>query len=113
MSLNLCVSFAVIRSAEARRNMMRLSQRMVKTFCVNISTAYGQSWTALSETTKDTVRITTRKMCEPGQPTGVVLCAVSTTWLPFSHHQVFDLLRDQHHQSLVNKTNLRLSHSKH
>nr|BAB10227.1 homeobox protein [Arabidopsis thaliana] len=86
---------------EARRNIMRLSQRLVKTFCVNISTAYGQSWTALSETTKDTVRITTRKMCEPGQPTGVVLCAVSTTWLPFSHHQVFDLIRDQHHQSLV------------
>ncbi|KAL1213944.1 Homeobox-leucine zipper protein HDG5 [Cardamine amara subsp. amara] len=91
----------VIRSAEARRNIMKLSQRMVKTFSVNISTAYGQSWTALSETSKDTVRITTRKMCEPGQPTGVVLCAVSTTWLPFSHHQVFDLLRDQHHQSLL------------
>lgn len=85
---------------------MRLSQRMVRTFCVNISTAYGQSWTALSETSKDTVRITTRKMCEPGQPTGVVLCAVSTTWLPFSHHQVFDLIRDQHHQSLVNQTRL-------
>ncbi|KAG7532425.1 START domain [Arabidopsis thaliana x Arabidopsis arenosa] len=91
----------VISSAEARRNIMRLSQRLVKTFCVNMSTAYGQSWTALSETSKDTVRITTRKMCEPGQPTGVVLCAVSTTWLPFSHHQVFDLIRDQHHQSLL------------
>ncbi|XP_010494885.1 PREDICTED: homeobox-leucine zipper protein HDG5-like isoform X4 [Camelina sativa] len=91
----------VISSAEARRNMMRLSQRMVRTFCVNISTAYGQSWTALSETSKDTVRITTRKMCEPGQPTGVLLSAVSTTWLPFTHHQVFDLIRDQHHQSLL------------
>ncbi|XP_024011152.1 homeobox-leucine zipper protein HDG5 isoform X2 [Eutrema salsugineum] len=91
----------VIRSAEARRNMMRLSQRMMRTFCVNISTSYGQSWTALSETSKDTVRITTRKTCEPGQPTGVVLAAVSTTWLPFSHLKVFDLLRDQHHHSLL------------
>ncbi|VVB08198.1 unnamed protein product [Arabis nemorensis] len=91
----------VISSAEARRNIMRLSQRMVRTFSVNISTSYGQSWTALSETNKDTVRITTRKMCEPGQPTGVVLCAVSTTWLPFSHLQVFDLLRHQHHHSLL------------
>ena len=81
--------------------MMRLSQRMMKTFCVNISTSYGQSWTALSETTKDTVRITTRKVCEPGQPTGVVLAAVSTIWLPFSHAKVFDLLRHQHHHSLV------------
>ncbi|CAH8311904.1 unnamed protein product [Eruca vesicaria subsp. sativa] len=91
----------VIPSAEGRRNMMRLSQRMMKTFCVNISASNGQSWTALSETTKDTVRITTRKVCEPGQPTGVVLAAVSTTWLPFSHVKVFDLLRHQHHHSLL------------
>ncbi|KAJ0240619.1 Homeobox-leucine zipper protein HDG5 [Hirschfeldia incana] len=91
----------VIPSAEGRRNVMRLSQRMMKTFCVNISTSYGQSWTALSETTKDTVRITTRKVCEPGQHTGVVLAAVSTTWLPFSHVKVFDLLRHQHHHSLL------------
>ncbi|XP_010518669.1 PREDICTED: homeobox-leucine zipper protein HDG5-like [Tarenaya hassleriana] len=85
----------VIPSPEARKNLMRLAQRMIRTFCVNISTSYGQSWTALSESAQDTVRITTRKLSEPGHPTGVVLCAVSTTWLPFSHHQVFDLLRDE------------------
>ncbi|CAA7024103.1 unnamed protein product [Microthlaspi erraticum] len=43
-----------------------------------------------------------RKTCEPGQPTGVVLCAVSTTWLPFSHLQVFNLLHDQLHQVMFN-----------
>ncbi|KAE8729646.1 hypothetical protein F3Y22_tig00003454pilonHSYRG00129 [Hibiscus syriacus] len=29
-----------------------------------------------------------------GQPNGLILCAVSTTWLPYPH-QVFDLLRDE------------------
>ncbi|XP_043717521.1 homeobox-leucine zipper protein ROC3-like [Telopea speciosissima] len=89
----------VIPSPEARKNLMKLAQRMIRTFCVNISTTGGQSWTALSDSPEDTVRITTRKNTEPGQPNGLILSAVSTTWLPFPHHQVFDLLRDEHRRS--------------
>ncbi|KAJ4728594.1 Homeobox-leucine zipper family protein [Melia azedarach] len=89
----------VIPSPEARKNLMRLSQRMIRTFCVNISTSSGQSWTALSDSCADTVRITTRKITEPGQPNGVILCAVSTTWLPYHQYQVFDLLRDERRRS--------------
>ncbi|KAL9230813.1 hypothetical protein vseg_006113 [Gypsophila vaccaria] len=90
-----------IQSPEARKNFMKLSQRMIRTFCVNISTSGGQSWTALSESSEDTVRITTRKIVEPGQPTGLILCAVSTTWLPYSHDQVFDLLKNEHRRSQI------------
>ncbi|TXG54195.1 hypothetical protein EZV62_019451 [Acer yangbiense] len=89
----------VIPSPEARKNLMRLAQRMIRTFCVNMSTCGGQSWTALSDSAVDTVRITTRKVTEPGQPNGVILCAVSTTWLPFPHYQVFDFLRDERRRS--------------
>ncbi|KAK6934958.1 START domain [Dillenia turbinata] len=85
----------VIPSPEARKNMMKLAQRMIKTFCVNISSSGGQSWTALSDSADDTVRITTRNITEPGQPNGVILSAVSTTWLPHPHFQVFDLITDE------------------
>ncbi|KAK9274468.1 hypothetical protein L1049_021716 [Liquidambar formosana] len=85
----------VIPSPEARKNLMKLAQRMIGTFSVNISTSSGQSWTALSDSSDDTVRITTRKVTEPGQPNGVILSAVSTTWLPYPHYHVFDLLRDE------------------
>ncbi|KAF8728200.1 hypothetical protein HU200_018789 [Digitaria exilis] len=85
----------VIRTPEARTNMMRLSQRMITTFCANISSSGSQSWTALSESTEDTIRVTTRKNTDPGQPSGVILTAVSTSWLPFSHQQVFELLADE------------------
>ncbi|KAL6348608.1 hypothetical protein AAG906_016128 [Vitis piasezkii] len=85
----------VIPSPEARKNLMNLAQRMIRTFSVNISTSSGQSWTALSDSSDDTVRITTRKITEPGQPNGVILSAVSTTWLPHNHYHVFDLLRDE------------------
>ncbi|KAI3453370.1 hypothetical protein Pfo_010033 [Paulownia fortunei] len=85
----------VIPSPEARKSLMNLAQRMVRTFCLNISPSYGQSWTALSDSAEDTVRITTRKVTEPGQPNGLILSAVSTTWLPYQHKQVFDFLRDE------------------
>ncbi|KAK6782906.1 hypothetical protein RDI58_020702 [Solanum bulbocastanum] len=85
----------VIPSPEARKSLMNLAQRMIKTFCMNISTCCGQSWTALSDSSDDTVRITTRKVTEPGQPNGLILSAVSTSWLPYNHFQVFDLLRDE------------------
>uniref|UniRef100_A0A6N2KWE8 HD-Zip IV C-terminal domain-containing protein n=1 Tax=Salix viminalis TaxID=40686 RepID=A0A6N2KWE8_SALVM len=89
----------VIPSPEARVNMMRLAQRMIRTFCLNISTSSGQSWTALPDSYDDTVRITTRKTSERGQSHRVIISAVSTTWLPYPHFQVFDLLRDEHRRS--------------
>jgi len=96
----------VIPSPEARKNLMKLAQRMIKTFGLNMSTSGGQSWTAISDSPEDTVRITTRKVTEPGQPNGVILSAVSTTWLPYSHTKVFDLLRDERHRSQVVQTPL-------
>lgn len=91
----------MIPSPEARKNLMNLAQRMIRTFCVNISGACGQSWTALSDSADDTVRITTRKVTAPGHTNGLILSAVSTTWLPYSHYQVFDLLRDERHRVQV------------
>lgn len=91
---------------------MKLAQRMVRTFCVNISASNGQLWTALSESSNDTVRITTRKVTETGQLNGVILSAVSTTWLPYSHFQVFDLLIDEQKRSqvLISELSMLSSH---
>ncbi|XP_039014926.1 homeobox-leucine zipper protein HDG5-like isoform X2 [Hibiscus syriacus] len=85
----------VIPSLEARKNLMRLAQRMIRSFCVDVSCSSDQLWTAIPDSDDDTVRITTRKVTEPGQPNGLILCAVSSTWLPYPHHQIFDLLRDE------------------
>ncbi|KAI4314515.1 hypothetical protein L6164_027417 [Bauhinia variegata] len=89
----------VIPSPEARKNLMKLAQRMIRVFSQNMSTSGGQSWTALSDSPEDTVRITTRKITEPGQPNGVILSAISTTWLHYSHTHIFDLLREERRRS--------------
>ncbi|XP_020577606.1 homeobox-leucine zipper protein ROC3 isoform X2 [Phalaenopsis equestris] len=89
----------VISTPEGRKNIIKLSHRMVRTFYASITSSGGQSWTALSDSPDDTIRVTTRKNTLPGQPNGVILSAVSTAWLPFSYHQVFDLLTDQQRRS--------------
>jgi hypothetical protein len=81
--------------------MMTLSQRMIKTFCANVGASATQSWTALSDSPEDTIRVTTRKSTESGQPNGMILTAVSTTWLPVNHLQVFELLTDEQRRSQV------------
>ena len=40
-------------------------------------------------------------MNDPGEPLGVILCAVSSVWLPVSPHVLFDFLRDEAHRSEV------------
>ncbi|KAG6477811.1 homeobox-leucine zipper protein ROC3-like isoform X1 [Zingiber officinale] len=99
MARNISDLGAVIPSPEARKNMMKLSQRMIRTFCSAVYSTGAQLWTALSDSPDDTIRVTTRKNTEPGQPNGVILTAVSTTWLPFSHQQVFELLTDEQRRS--------------
>ncbi|MFS8002771.1 putative homeobox-leucine zipper protein GLAB [Helianthus anomalus] len=79
-----------IPTPEARTNLMNVAHRMVRMFCLHITGSCGQSWTALSDSVEETVRITTRKVTEPGQPNGLILTAVSTTWLPYPHYQVLD-----------------------
>lgn len=93
-----------IPSPEARANLMNVAQRMVRLFSLHITSACGQSWTALSDSVEDTVRITTRKVTEPGQRNGLILTAVSTIWLPHPHYQVFDLLRDGRLRSQVHNS---------
>ncbi|GLJ12371.1 hypothetical protein SUGI_0189540 [Cryptomeria japonica] len=88
-----------IGSPEGKRSMMRLSLRMINSFCSNVSASTSNSWTTLSGSNgsngDDCVRITTRKNTEPGQPTGVVICAATSFWLPVPPHRVFDFLRDE------------------
>ncbi|XP_076928766.1 homeobox-leucine zipper protein HDG5-like isoform X1 [Bidens hawaiensis] len=88
-----------IKTPEARKNLMNLAQRMVRMFCLHITSSCAQTWTALSDSAEETVRITTRAVTEPGQPNGLILTAVSTMWLPHPHYQVFELLRDERSRS--------------
>ncbi|KAE9600198.1 hypothetical protein Lal_00046129 [Lupinus albus] len=86
---------SVIPSAEGKRSMMKLAQRMITNFCASISTSASHRWTTLSGVDEIGVRVTVHSSSDPGQPNGVVLSAATTIWLPIPPQIVFNFFKDE------------------
>ncbi|CAL1393800.1 unnamed protein product [Linum trigynum] len=90
----------VITNQEGRKSMMKLAERMVVSFCAGVSASTAHTWTTLSGTGADDVRVMTRKSVDdPGRPPGIVLSAATSFWLPVPPKRVFDFLRDENSRS--------------
>ncbi|GMH05335.1 hypothetical protein Nepgr_007175 [Nepenthes gracilis] len=86
----------VITSPEGRKSMLKLAERMVMSFCTGVGASTAHTWTALSGSGADDVRVMTRKsMDDPGRPPGIVLSAATSFWTPIPPKIVFDFLRDE------------------
>lgn len=96
---------AVISSPEGRKSMLKLAERMVMSFCTGVGASTAHTWTTLSGSGADDVRVMTRKsMDDPGRPPGIVLSAATSFWLPVPPKRVFDFLRDENSRSEVFKS---------
>nr|XP_043623434.1 homeobox-leucine zipper protein MERISTEM L1-like [Erigeron canadensis]XP_043623435.1 homeobox-leucine zipper protein MERISTEM L1-like [Erigeron canadensis]XP_043623436.1 homeobox-leucine zipper protein MERISTEM L1-like [Erigeron canadensis] len=90
----------VITSPEGRKSMLKLAERMVLSFCSGVGASTAHTWTTLSGSGADDVRVMTRKsMDDPGRPPGIVLSAATSFWIPVEPKRVFDFLRDEHSRS--------------
>ncbi|KAJ4837496.1 Homeobox-leucine zipper protein hdg2 [Turnera subulata] len=90
----------VITNQEGRKSMLKLAERMVISFCAGVSASTAHTWTTLSGTGADDVRVMTRKSVDdPGRPPGIVLSAATSFWLPVPPKRVFDFLRDENTRS--------------
>ncbi|KAJ7981306.1 Homeobox leucine zipper protein [Quillaja saponaria] len=90
----------VITNQEGRKSMLKLAERMVISFCAGVSASTAHTWTTLSGTGADDVRVMTRKSVDdPGRPPGIVLSAATSFWLPVTPNRVFDFLRDENTRS--------------
>ncbi|XP_054816204.1 homeobox-leucine zipper protein HDG2-like isoform X3 [Prosopis cineraria] len=90
----------VITSQEGRKSMLKLAERMVMSFCAGVGASTAHTWTTLSGTGADDVRVMTRKSVDdPGRPPGIVLSAATSFWLPVPPIRVFDFLRDENSRS--------------
>ncbi|KAG9153315.1 hypothetical protein Leryth_018032 [Lithospermum erythrorhizon] len=87
---------SVITSAEGKKSMLKLAERMVKSFCIGVGASTAHTWTTLSGSGSDVVRVMTRKSVDdPGRPSGIVLSAATSIWLPVPPKRIFDFLRDE------------------
>lgn len=77
---------------------------MTWSFCRAIGASSYHTWTKISSKTGDDIRIASRKnLNDPGEPLGVILCAVSSVWLPVCPYVLFDFLRDETRRNEVSK----------
>ncbi|XP_030525432.1 homeobox-leucine zipper protein ROC8-like [Rhodamnia argentea] len=88
-------SSPVIVVPEGRRNVMKLAHRMVKNFCASLSMSGKLDFPHLSEVNNSGVRVCVRKSEEPGQPSGTIVSAATTLWLPLVPQVVFNYFRDE------------------
>jgi|UniRef100_A0A2N9FB88 homeobox-leucine zipper protein len=89
-----------VATLAGRKSILKLAQRMTWSFCRAIGASSYHTWTKVSSKTGEDIRVSSRKnLNDPGEPLGVILCAVSSVWLPVSPHIIFDFLRDEARRS--------------
>ncbi|XAR50650.1 hypothetical protein NMG60_11005026 [Bertholletia excelsa] len=85
-----------VATLAGRKSILKLAQRMTWSFCRALGASSYNSWTKVTSKMGEDIRVASRKnLNDPGEPSGVILCAVSSVWLPVSHHSLFDFLRDE------------------
>ncbi|KAL8476438.1 hypothetical protein ACS0TY_028926 [Phlomoides rotata] len=85
----------VINSVEGRRNLMRLSHRMVRSLSEILSMSDRLDFSHLSELNNTGVRISVRISRGTGLPNGLIVSAATSISLPFSNKELFDFLNDE------------------
>ncbi|XP_071709958.1 homeobox-leucine zipper protein GLABRA 2 [Rutidosis leptorrhynchoides] len=85
-----------ISTLAGRKSILKLAQRMTWSFGRALGGSSYHAWKKVPSKTGYDIRVASRKnLNDPGEPLGVILCAVSSIWLPVSHTHVFDFLRDE------------------
>ncbi|KAL6959684.1 hypothetical protein U1Q18_039836 [Sarracenia purpurea var. burkii] len=80
---------------EGRKSIMDLSHRMVKNFWGMLSMSGKLDFPQLSELNNSGVRVSVRRSDEPGQPTGMIVSAASSTWLPLPSEVLLNFFTDE------------------
>lgn len=85
-----------VATLAGRKSILKLAQRMTWSFCQAISASSFHTWTKVTSKTGEDIRISSRKnLNDPSEPLGLIVCAVSSIWLPISPNVLFDFLRDE------------------
>ncbi|KAK4796109.1 hypothetical protein SAY86_028435 [Trapa natans] len=86
-------------TASGRRSMLKLAQRMTANFCAGVCASTVHKWNklgGLDVAGDESVQVMTRKSVDdPGEPSGIVLSAATSVWLPVPPHRLFDFLKDE------------------
>ncbi|CAL5406332.1 unnamed protein product [Camellia sinensis] len=73
---------------------------MVVSFCGVVGASATHTWTKLTRSRADDIRVMTRRSIgDRGRRPGIALSAIASFWPPAPMKRVFDFLRDAHHRN--------------
>ncbi|KAF7023902.1 hypothetical protein CFC21_036331 [Triticum aestivum] len=85
-----------VSTLAGRRSVLKLAHRMTSSLCRVIGGSRGLAWSRAPRAGAGDVRLTSRTNAgDPGEPQGLIACAVLSTWLPVSPTSLLDFLRDE------------------
>lgn len=84
-----------------RRSIAKLAQRMTRNFCAGVCGTVHKWEVVQVENMGEGARLMIRKgVHNPGEPSGVVLSATMSVWMPVQQQKLFDLLQNEQLRSL-------------
>lgn len=106
-----------ITTVGGRKSVLRLAQRMASSIYQAIGASSSHTWTKIQSKIGETIRIASRKnLKNPQEPTGLILCAVASVWLPVSPKLLFEFLIDESRRPevcltkpVINSINIKVS----
>ncbi|ESW19454.1 hypothetical protein PHAVU_006G126500 [Phaseolus vulgaris] len=84
----------VINSLEGRRSIMNFAHRMLKIFCESITMADGLDFPLSDLANTSGVRVSIRESKMIGQPSGMIVAAATSIWLPLHYMKIFEFFSD-------------------
>lgn len=79
-----------------KRSMAKLAHRMTRNFSAGVcATMYMWRLVQLGNVNPDTRLIIRNSSDNPGEPSGLVLSATTSVWIPVTHQNLFNFLRDE------------------
>ncbi|KAJ8421932.1 hypothetical protein Cgig2_003761 [Carnegiea gigantea] len=82
---------------EGRRSILKLTRRISSNFCSGLCRSSSRRWERLQvgALAADVCVMSRVSINEPGEPSGVVLSASTSVWIPVPRQHLFDFLRDE------------------
>lgn len=87
-------------SVNGKRSMLRLTERMMESFFSGLSLSSARCWKKLHivSLSPETQMMTRKNLDDPAEPTGVILSACTSIWLPVKKARVFEFLCSLEHR---------------
>ncbi|PWA68801.1 homeobox protein 7 [Artemisia annua] len=95
MSPDASIDDSPVLSQGGRRSLTSLAQRMTANFCAGVCATGGHKWEVIGNAA-ETAKIMIRKsLNNPGEPSGAVLSATMSVWMPMPHQRLFALMLNE------------------